>query len=188
MYATFSFVGGIVRGLVTDIRSSHAEVKLINKKLKPREKQFCGYFVCTGSAEESARRAGYRKNCRLAGERLLCDERVLDEIERLIALRRRVLPKLASAGYYRMAFGGVSDALRLLYSERPTGKQAVSDDDLSEVAGGRNILTGPNSGVLYPYSWFVTILRLLVKDDENGAQNDPNAPENYPTPTPDPNR
>ena len=55
-----------------------------------------------------------------------------------------------------------------LYSERPTGKQAVSDDDLSEVAGGRNILTGPNSGVLYPYSWFVTILRLLVKDDENG--------------------
>ena len=26
------------------------------------------------------------------------------------------------------------------------------------------------------------------KDDENGAQNDPNAPENYPTPTPDPNR
>ena len=44
-----------------------------------------------------------------------------------------------------------------LYSERPTGKQAVSDDDLSEVAGGRNILTGPNSGVLYPYSWFVTI-------------------------------
>ena len=75
-----------------------------------------------------------------------------------------------------------------LYSERPTGKQAVSDDDLSEVAGGRNILTGPNSGVLYPYSWFVTILRLLVKDDENGAQNDPNAPENYPTPTPDPNR
>ena len=122
-------MGGIVRGLVTDIRSSHAEVKLINKKIKPREKQFCGYFVCTGSAEESARRAGYRKNCRLAGERLLCDEKVLDEIERLIALRRRVLPKLASAGYYRMAFGGVSDALRLLYSERPT-EQELNEMDL----------------------------------------------------------
>ena len=146
MYATFSFVGGIVRGLVTDIRSSHAEVKLINKKLKPREKQFCGYFVCTGSAEESARRAGYRKNCRLAGERLLCDERVLDEIERLIALRRRVMPKLASAGYYRMAFGGVSDALRLLYSERPT-EEELNEMDLFMISEIKKPSRGAQSAV-----------------------------------------
>ena len=85
--------------------------------------------MCTGNAEESARRAGYRKNCRLAGERLLCEERVLDEIERLITLRRRVLPKLASAGYYRMAFGGVSDALRLLYTEQPT-EEELNEMDL----------------------------------------------------------
>ena len=73
-----------------------------------------------------------------------------------------------------------------LYSERPSGKQAVSDDDLSDVAGGRNILSGNNSGVLYPYSWFVTILRLLSKSDE--GDSDPNASDTYPTPTPDPSK
>lgn len=40
-----------------------------------------------------------------------------------------MLPKLAAAGYYRMAFGGVSDALRLLYTERPTEKE-LSEMDL----------------------------------------------------------
>ena len=73
-----------------------------------------------------------------------------------------------------------------LYSERPSGKQAFSDDDLSDVAGGRNILSGNNSGVLYPYSWFVTILRLLSKSDE--GDSDPNASDTYPTPTPDPSK
>ena len=66
-----------------------------------------------------------------------------------------------------------------LYADQPAGKQAVSDDDLSEVAGGRNVLTGPNSGVLYPYSWFVTILRLLVKEDEKQPPENPTAPETY---------
>ncbi len=47
----------------------------------------------------------------------------MDELERLTALRKRVLPQLASAGYYRMAFGGVADAIRLLYTERPDEKQ-----------------------------------------------------------------
>ena len=75
-----------------------------------------------------------------------------------------------------------------LSSDRPAGKQPVSDDDLSEVAGGRNILSGPNSGVLYPYSWFVTILRLLTKDGESSSAEDPSAPEPYPSPTADPSK
>jgi len=70
-----------------------------------------------------------------------------------------------------------------LYSERPAGKQALSDDDLSDVAGGRNILSGNNSGVLYPYSWFVTILRLLSKDKDGDTESD--SPETYPTASPD---
>ena len=40
-----------------------------------------------------------------------------------------MLPKLAAAGYYRMAFGGVSDALRLLYTARTTEKE-LSEMDL----------------------------------------------------------
>ena len=37
----------------------------------------------------------------------------MDELERLTALRKRVLPQLASAGYYRMAFGGVAGEMDL---------------------------------------------------------------------------
>ena len=42
-------------------------------------------------------------------------------------MRKRILPQLAAAGYYRMAFGGVADALKLLYTEHP------SDEQLSEM-------------------------------------------------------
>ena len=44
-------------------------------------------------------------------------------------MRKRVLPQLAAAGYYRMAFGGVADALKLLYTENPTDEQ-LSEMDL----------------------------------------------------------
>ena len=68
-----------------------------------------------------------------------------------------------------------------LYAEAPTGKQALSEDELSAVSGGRNVLTGPNTGVIYPYSWFVTILRMLGKKDEDDERKDPSSPGSYPS-------
>ena len=64
-----------------------------------------------------------------------------------------------------------------LKEETVSGKQAVEDDDLGEIAGGRNLLSGYNSGVLYPYSWFVTILKLL-----RGEENSERSPEPSSTP------
>lgn len=58
----------------------------------------------------------------------MCNERILEEIERLLSLRRSVFGKLAAAGYYRLAFGGVSDALRLLYMDNPDGEQLAKMD------------------------------------------------------------
>ena len=84
------------------------EVKGIGKKLKPRERLFCSCFVCTGDAELA--------------------EKILNEIRRLISLRKNTLSKLASVGYRRLAFGGISDALRLLYMERPTDEELKSMD------------------------------------------------------------
>lgn len=109
-------------------RFSLTEVTRIKNKLKPREKQFCVRFVCTGNAEESARKAGYEGDCAEKGAVLMCDERILEEISRLLSLRRSVLGKLATAGYYRLAFGGVSDALRLLYMDDPTGEELAKMD------------------------------------------------------------
>ena len=68
-----------------------------------------------------------------------------------------------------------------LYAEEPAGKQALSDDELSAVSGGRGVLTGPNTGELYPYSWFVTILRMLLKRDDDDEQEDPAFPGPYQT-------
>ena len=104
------------------------EVTRIERKLKPRERLFCSYYACTGDAEASARMAGYRKNCKLAGGRLLCDETVLEEIDRQLSLRKAMLPRLAAIGYQRLAFGGISDALRLLFTQTPTPEQLEKMD------------------------------------------------------------
>lgn len=104
-----------MRGLLLNNISPQTEVTLIKRKLKPKEKLFCGYYACTGDAGLSAKKAGYRRDHRLTGERLLCDEDVLAEIERLMSLRRSIAPRLAAIGYQRLAFGGIDDALRLMF-------------------------------------------------------------------------
>jgi predicted ribosomally synthesized peptide with nif11-like leader len=51
--------------------------------------------------------------------------------------------------------------------EKPAAMQAISDDDLSSVAGGRDPFLEANGGELNPYSWFVSLLRNLfgIEDD-----------------------
>lgn len=104
------------------------EVTRIERKLKPRERLFCSYYACTGDADASARKAGFKKDSRLAGWRLLCDEAILEEIDRQLSLRRTMLPRLAAIGYQRLAFGGISDALRLLFTQTPTPEQLEQMD------------------------------------------------------------
>ena len=91
-----------MRGLLQNDLSPQTEVTLIKRKLKPKEKLFCGYYACTGDAGLSAKKAGYRRDHGLTGERLLCDEDVLAEIERLMSLRRSIAPR-------------IDDALRLMF-------------------------------------------------------------------------
>ena len=105
----------------------------IRKKLKPREKRFCSAYVGSCDAAFAARRAGFRHDCGQIGEELLCDERILDEIERLSARRSKTLSGLAAAGYSRLAFGDVSDALKLLYNKNPTPGQ-LEEMDLSMIS------------------------------------------------------
>ena len=138
MYATFLFFPCKVRGLNT--LTPQTEVTQIGRKLKPKERLFCSAYACTGDAELSAKRAGYRKNCRSIGERLLFDEEVISEIERQLAVRRRIQPRLASIGYQRLAFGEIDDALRLLFTEKPT-PESLSGMDLfmiSEIKQNRD--------------------------------------------------
>ena len=58
---------------------------------------------------------------------MACPE-ILDEISRLTEQREKMFARLASLGYQRLAFGNISDAVSLLYIERPTAEQLKAMD------------------------------------------------------------
>lgn len=103
------------------------------KKLTSREKVFCSCYVNSGNSKESAVQAGFEKDPRQAGERLLCRSDIIDEIVRLSQLQRKSLLQMATVGYQRLAFGNIADAVSLLYMENPT-LQELRSMDLFSVA------------------------------------------------------
>ncbi len=119
---------------------SKREVTLIKRKLKPRERLFCGYFACTGDAALSAKKAGYANEPALTGDRLLCDEAVMEEIDRQLCLRNKTMARLATIGYRRLAFGSICDPLRLLFMEQPTAEELEGMDlmMISEIKRNRD--------------------------------------------------
>ena len=101
--------------------------------LTPRIKNFCASYLDCGNAQEAAISAGFVKNAKRAGEKLLSDPRVVEEIERLSQLRKKLLSQLAYTGYLRLAFGGISDAVKLLFADG-TDAKLTEEMDLFSVA------------------------------------------------------
>lgn len=104
------------------------EVTVIKNKLTAREREFCLSFMQSGDAQLSAQRAGFR-NPDSEGERLLCNEKICAELERLSELRGRLLTALSVIGYQRLAFGSAADAASLLFEENPS-REALGKMDL----------------------------------------------------------
>ena len=99
------------------------------KKLTCREKTFCMRYLCDGDASKAARAAGYKKYPDKHAERLMLRQDIRDEILRLCEFKKETSRYLASIGLERIAFGGVSDAVSLLYLENPA-KEVLEDMDL----------------------------------------------------------
>lgn len=97
------------------------------KKLTKQEKRFCVCFLSTGNAALSARKAGYVGDIELIGEGLICREEIAKELGRLAKQREKSLENVATAGYQRLAFGSIGDAVSLLYKTEP------SDDELGKM-------------------------------------------------------
>ncbi len=89
------------------------------KKLTPREKEFCRKYISCADTLEAAKEAGYKTHAERKGEELLAREDICEEIERLSKLKRQTHSRLAQAGYSRLAFGSIADAVSLLYMEKP---------------------------------------------------------------------
>ena len=94
-----------------------------------REKKFCSLFLGSGNSELAAEKAGYTGDCEQKGEELICRPEISAELERLSRLREKSLANMAAAGYQRLAFGSICDAISLLYKSDPS-KEDLEGMDL----------------------------------------------------------
>jgi len=94
------------------------------KKLNKKEKAFCKCFIDTGSVVEAEKSANIKD-----GSKLLCNNEIIQEIERLSKLQCQGMSVLARAGLKRLAIGGISDAVSLIYMDKPD-REKLKDMDL----------------------------------------------------------
>lgn len=87
----------------------------MEKQLNSKEKLFCTYYCLNRNAREAAAKAGY-VFAEKAAIKLLKNEEILSEISELNNQRKTNTSDIA-AGYYRLAFGCVSDAVNLIFCE-----------------------------------------------------------------------
>ncbi|MBQ6570260.1 MAG: terminase small subunit [Clostridia bacterium] len=80
-----------------------------------KEKKFCLYYANTRNVREAAARAGYGVLSELTGMRLLAKSEIRDYIDKI----EKSLPQenLARAGLERLAFGSISDAVKLIFCD-----------------------------------------------------------------------
>ncbi len=104
-------------------------VRLRKKRtgLTSKEKQFCSFYVSSGNQKEAASLSGYRQPGK-SGADLLTRDDINEEIERIYQSRTKNYKQRARAGYERLAFGNVSDAVRLMFEENPLEKELGAYD------------------------------------------------------------
>ena len=88
-------------------------------ELTSREKRFCEVYSLGGDAAAAAVDAGYDMPEK-AGVSLLSRDDINNEVSRLYEKRLRNARQKAYAGYERIAFGSVNDAVRLVIAHLAT--------------------------------------------------------------------
>lgn len=107
--------------------------KISKKKLGKRERLFCLYYSQMLNGRDAAAKAGYLLHPEETAARLLCRSEVLQEVARLNTTQNSHSQE-AAAGYRRLAFGSVADALRLLVAEEMPGVEELAQLDLFNVS------------------------------------------------------
>ena len=101
--------------------------------LTQREYKFCNYYVNSGDIRKSAAFAGYKVEPEIAGYKLLQRADINSKIDELYAQKKKNLLYKACRGYEKLAFGSVSDAIKLIYSEN-ISMDTINHMDLFNVA------------------------------------------------------
>ncbi len=84
-------------------------------QLTKKEKAFCRKYLETGSVEEAGRFCKISKDC----YELLTREDILNEIHRLGEAMDKSLEVIAKSALKRLAVGSISDAVSLIFTEKP---------------------------------------------------------------------
>lgn len=105
----------------------------IKKKLTYRECLFCNYYVNSGDVKKSAIIAGYKSEPECIGYKLLQRDDINSKIDELYNQKKKNLLYKACSGYEKLAFGSVSDAFKLIYSEN-ISLDTISKMDLFNVS------------------------------------------------------
>lgn len=98
-----------------------------NGKLSLREKRFCELYTVLGDPVKAASAAGY-ESPEKAGSVLLSRDEINCEIGGLFEKRLKNIRQKAYAGYEKIAFGSVNDAVRLLFENESFSEDGGSYD------------------------------------------------------------
>ena len=138
------------------------------KKLTRKEKLFCLYYAQDRNGREAAAKAGYTSP-QEASAHLLERKDIRDAITENTAMTETAAAEIR-AGYRKLAFGSVTDALRLLFDEVPPDRLDTLDlFNVSEIKK-------PKDGALEIK--FFDRMRALehLQQFEDGSKTDPALP------------
>lgn len=105
----------------------------MKKDLTEKEKLFCSYYAGFGDARGCAARAGFCVSPSKTAQKLLARQDIRAEINRL-EKERRTFSAQAEKGLCRLAFGSVTDALRLMLCEETLSVEEIERLDLFNVS------------------------------------------------------
>ena len=105
----------------------------MKKGLTEKEKLFCSYYALSGDARGCAARAGYCISPAKTAAKLLARADIRAEVERL-EKERKPFSAQAEKGLYRLAFGSVADALKLMLCEESLSAEEIEKLDLFNVS------------------------------------------------------
>jgi len=101
--------------------------------LTEKERLFCAYYAEDGDARGCAARAGFVIAPRRSAARLLAKDEIKAEIARL-EKEKKATAALVEKGLRRLAFGSVTDALRLMMCEDMLTPEEIEKLDLFNVS------------------------------------------------------
>ena len=100
--------------------------------LKAKEQLFCNYYCQCGNGREAAVKAGYKVTPELTATKLLLKPIVKKEIAKLSKEHQGINSVIA--GLKRLAFGNVSDAVKLLFCDDESILNNIEELDLFNIS------------------------------------------------------